>query len=227
MTGKPNDRYSELKQDSPSARLAARMRRKMFAEFMRAAAPAPDDLALDVGATSDRSFADSNYFEQYYPYKERLIAVGYDDAGFLTGQYPGLQFVRADGCCLPFPAACFDIVHSGAVIEHVGDRARQMAFLGEMIRVSRRAVFLTTPNRWFPIELHTQIPLLHWLPAARYRRMLRRIGKDFYADERNLNLLDQRVLEAMLRQFPGIEYRFVKMRLLGWCSNLLVVIRKK
>ena len=27
-------------------------------------------------------------------------------------------------------------------------------------------MFLTTPNRWFPIEVHTRLPLVHWLPNA-------------------------------------------------------------
>jgi hypothetical protein len=40
---------------------------------------------------------------------------------------------------------------------------RQQAFVREALRVGRR-VFLTTPNRWFPIELHTRLPLVHWLP---------------------------------------------------------------
>jgi hypothetical protein len=25
-------------------------------------------------------------------------------------------------------------------------------------------VFVTTPNRWFPVEVHTKLPLVHWLP---------------------------------------------------------------
>jgi hypothetical protein len=29
-----------------------------------------------------------------------------------------------------------------------------------------RRVFLTTPNRWFPIEVHTRLPFVHWLPEA-------------------------------------------------------------
>jgi hypothetical protein len=31
------------------------------------------------------------------------------------------------------------------------------------MRVARRA-FVTTPNRWFPLEVHTRLPLVHWLP---------------------------------------------------------------
>ena len=35
--------------------------------------------------------------------------------------------------------------------------------MSEALRVAPRA-FVTTPNRWFPIEVHTRLPLVHWLP---------------------------------------------------------------
>ena len=76
---------------------------------------------------------------------------------------PGIAYVQGDACALPFADGAFDVVHSNAVIEHVGGRDRQEAFVREALRVGRR-VFLTTPNRWFPIEVHTRLPLVHWLP---------------------------------------------------------------
>ena len=54
---------------------------------------------------------------------------------------------------------------SNAVIEHVGGRAEQRRFVDESLRVAPRA-FVTTPNRWFPVEVHTRLPLVHWLPDA-------------------------------------------------------------
>jgi len=51
-------------------------------------------------------------------------------------------------------------------------------------------VVFTTPNKRFPVELHTFLPLLHWLPDASYRALLRRLGQDYFADVENLNLLD-------------------------------------
>ena len=49
------------------------------------------------------------------------------------------------------------------MIEHVGGREEQRRFVAEALRVARRA-FVTTPNRWFPLEVHTRLPLVHWLP---------------------------------------------------------------
>ena len=146
----PNAQYNVAAADSLPVRLAAYQRRKMFARFMTDTAVAPGDLVLDVGVTSDRTYAASNYLEAWYPHKSSVTAVGIDDASFLCVDYPGIRFVKADGLNLPFRDQSFDVVHSSAVIEHVGAYARQRAFVSECCRVARRAVFITTPNRWFP-----------------------------------------------------------------------------
>ncbi len=70
-------------------------------------------------------------------------------------------YVVADGCHLPFADDAFDMVVSNAVIEHVGDADRQRLFVAEHLRTARNVV-ITTPNRWFPVESHTQVLLLHW-----------------------------------------------------------------
>jgi ubiquinone/menaquinone biosynthesis C-methylase UbiE len=105
--------------------------------------------------------------------------------------------LRGDGRRLPFADRSFDLVHSSAVLEHVGSRAAQRDFLRELLRVARRAVFVTTPNRWFPVEFHSVLPLVHWLPPPAFRAILRRLGHDELADERNLNLLGARDLAAL------------------------------
>jgi len=49
-----------------------------------------------------------------------------------------------DGYNLPFPDGHFDIVTCVDVLEHVEDYHR---FLGELLRVARKGVFISTPNR--------------------------------------------------------------------------------
>src|SRR5947208_15220808 len=73
---------------------------------------------------------------------------------------------------MPFPDKHFDIVFSNAVVERAGNSEDQAAFISEACRVGRR-VFITTPNRWFPVEHHTAVPLLHYLPKRMYRVILR------------------------------------------------------
>ena len=79
--------------------------------------------------------------------------------------------------------------------------------------------FITTPDRWFPIELHTFLPLIHWLPQRHHQRVLRAVGLTSWAKTENLNLLDERDLRSL---FPGgLEPTVGGPRLLGMRSNLL------
>jgi hypothetical protein len=198
--------YNMAAPDSLPSRLATYQRRRMFDAFQRHAVIGPTDTLLDVGVTSDQSHSNSNYLEAWFPDKSRITASGIDDASFLETLYPGLTFVLADGRDLPFPDGSFDHVHSNAVIEHVGNRANQAKFLSELWRVSRRSLFVTTPNRWFPVEVHTV--------------------RDFFAHEENLNLMSTRNLLAAAREagIPGA--RVDAMKLGGWPANLLLCARR-
>jgi hypothetical protein len=222
----PNAQYNVASPDSLPVRIAGRQRRRMFDAYLAASGATRDDTILDVGATSDRSYGHSNYLEAWYPHKHRITAVGIDDATFLEQMYPGLRFVRADGRDLPFENCAFDHVHSSAVLEHVGSRGEQAQFLRELWRVTRQSLFVTTPNRGFPVEFHTVLPLVHWLPPATFRALLRRTGRGFFADERNLNLMTRGDLwrTAEAAGISGAEVSAVQ--LLGWPSNLLLIARK-
>lgn len=151
-----------------------------------------------------------------------MTAVGVDDAAFLQSAYPGLQFLRADGRALPFRDGSFDYVHSSAVLEHVGCREYQLRFLREAWRVCRKGIFITTPNRWFPVEFHTLLPLLHWLPPQWFRAVLARTGHDFFPFEENLNLLSTRRLNLLAAAVGVSGGRTSAVRLFGWPTNLIL-----
>ncbi len=107
-----------------------------------------------------------------------------------------MKAVQADGRALPFLDDEFDIGFSNAVVEHLPDLDSQQAFVAELCRVSRR-VFVTTPNRRFPIDTHTLVPLAHWLSDERRDR----IYQAFHRDEGlGLRLLGP---DDFLRVFPG------------------------
>jgi 2-polyprenyl-3-methyl-5-hydroxy-6-metoxy-1,4-benzoquinol methylase len=80
----------------------------------------------------------------------------------------GTHQVRCDGRRLPFRSGSFDLVVSNAVIEHVGCEEDQAALVAEHHRVGRSFV-ITTPNLAFPVESHTHVVGLHWLPRWRAR----------------------------------------------------------
>lgn len=224
--GKPNAQYNVAAPDSLANRATGLMRRRMYECFLSTVAPQASETLLDVGVTSDQVHEFSNYLVAWYPHKHNITAAGIDDASFLETRYPGVKFVRADGRALPFESGSFDIVHSSAVIEHVGNRQQQAAFVAELYRVARRAVCFTTPNRWFPVEVHTSVPLLHWLPPPTYRRLLRTIGLPFFADEQNLNLLSSGDLRDICRLLGINGTQIRRMRLGGFTSNLVAFIAK-
>jgi SAM-dependent methyltransferase len=222
----PNAQYNVAPAGSLPIRVAAHQRRKMFARFLADTGVVAHESILDVGVTSDRTYQASNYLEAWYPHKNMVTAVGIDDASFLCTQYPGMNFVMADGLRLPFCDQAFDVVHSSAVIEHVGSWARQCAFIAECCRVTRRAVFVTTPNRWFPMEFHTVLPLVHWLPKETFRALMRRTGRGFFAEEGNLNLMTASDLSRAARANEGFKHQVSRVALGGWPSNLLLNMRR-
>ena len=202
-----------------ASKLSFHIRRKMFLLFMELMRPQPETRVLDVGVTSDETFRESNYFEQMYPYPKNVTCVGTEDGSHLAQRYPGLSYRRVTpGNPLPFRPAEFDVVFSNAVLEHVGSRRAQAEFVRELCRVGR-SFYLTTPNRWFPIEHHTGLPLLHYLPAPVFRGLLRRTRYRYWAEEANLNILTAQDLARLFPSDAAVEVRSV--RVAGLPSNLV------
>lgn len=174
---------------------------------------------LDIGVTCDDQYQESNYFERLYPYKDKIVCVGTEDGSYLETKYPGIKFIHIiPHAPLPFKDNEFDVVFSNAVIEHVGNKEEQKRFISEVLRVAR-LFFLTTPNRWFPIEFHTAIPFLHYLPPKIYSKALSVLGETYWSNEKNLNLLSQKEFKAL---FPkDVNVAIDGVRFLGMTTNLL------
>ncbi len=179
---------------------------------------------IDIGVTPDDELADSNIFERWYPHPDRITATSVEDASGIERHYPGVRFIRTDGVGLPFRDRSFDVAFCSAVLEHVGGPDEQRRFVAEMVRVSDQ-FFLTTPNRWFPLELHTFLPVLHWLPRTVHRWFLERLGLRFWADPANLSLVSASELQSF---FPAeVDVTILRHRSLGLCSNLVAVGRRR
>lgn len=200
-----------------SSGAACYVRKQFFDLFMTSMNPGKESRILDVGALGGNLVLSEsdNYFERLYPWPEKITAVGLEDASYLEKEYPGLKFLKADGTNLPFSNNSFDIVFSSAVAEHVGSYENQKKFYKEILRVGQKA-FITTPDRLFPIEVHTGLPLLHYLPKNIHRAMLKILGLHYFADEVNLNLLNHKNLEDILVDQPGA-------RIMRKLSSLIVI----
>lgn len=181
---------------------------------------------LDVGVTSDDQALSANFFEEQFPDKKKIIALSDQSALFLEKQYPGLVFKQGDARQLPFEDNSIDVVFSSAVIEHVGSEDNQLKMISECYRVCRKGVFITTPNRWFPIDPHTSLPLIHWLPKRWHRLLLKKFGYDFFSHEKNLNLLNKKTIMRLCENIQIKKISIKKIKTLGWTSNLMIIIRK-
>ncbi len=103
----------------------------------------------------------------------------------------GFQGVALDGSgALPFPDGFFDIVFCSSVIEHytipkseiwnvrsgsdfeMESWRKQRQCAREVERVGRQ-YFVQTPNKWFPIESHTWLPLVGYIPRSLLLPVLR------------------------------------------------------
>lgn len=202
-------------------------RREIFDCFMREISPTETETILDIGI-SDQDHPSSNLFEKLYPYPSRITAVGIDNFNHLEQVFPGLTFIQADGRNLPFDNNSFDYVYSHAVLEHTGSRASQLIFLAEAFRVAAKGIFITTPNRLHPVEFHTGIPLIHYLPHKCYRKVYGILGKKFYAREENLNLLTLKELLTLGHQLntSKSEIKIFKTKFLFFTANMILIIKK-
>lgn len=211
-----------------ASRISFHVRRSTFELFMKVMQPQKHHRILDIGVTSDESHGESNFFEQFYPDKNQITCVGTEDGSALIKKYPGISFKQVTaGEPLPFRDQEFDIAFSNAVIEHVGSESAQADFVREACRVAKR-IFITTPNRWFPVEHHTGIPLLHYLPKAWFRAALSRTPLSYWAKEENLNSLS---LQSFKRCFPknlpveisrvGVGFGVFRSNLVGFSANSL------
>jgi SAM-dependent methyltransferase len=166
-----------------AGRVSLRSRRSKYRLFVDTFRPDESTTIVDVGvADSDFGVGGGaastyNFLEAMYPWPRRITAVGLGELPNFQRAFPEVTCVRADGRNLPFSDDSFDIAFSNAVIEHVGDEGDQRAFAVELCRVGRR-VFVTTPNRWFPVDVHTLLPAVHWLPEDPRSRILHRLGKE-------------------------------------------------
>lgn len=192
------------------AAVQKRSREEKFRQFY-ASVPSPCAV-LDVGVSKfdvhSRKDA-ANYFLKTFRFSAQYYTgLGINDMSGLSKLYPGKTFLTYDGEVFPFRDREFDAVFSNAVVEHVGDKNRQLLFINEMLRVGV-FVFFTTPNKWFPIETHTSWFLIHWWESLFYR-----LSKRY--DKNNLNLLSRNQISSLMHESEAKWWHISSNQFVGW-----------
>ncbi len=112
-------------------------------------------------------------------------------------QLPSLEQFR-----LPYDDGEYDWVACLELIELVASHERQVRLLRELLRVARRGIFVSTPNR--------EHPLARWLRP-----------------ERKLKLLDALAIKTMVDVLPGRpSWKLGHVRLAGLKSHYFLMVWK-
>jgi SAM-dependent methyltransferase len=205
---------------SLSGRLSLIARTRIYQTFMKEMKPTEDTSILDIGA-SDVDVEEANLLEKQYPYPQNITCGTIGSSKSIEAHHPLVKIAQlSPNSPLPFPDKAFDIAYSNAVLEHVGGPQQRKFLIQEAMRVAA-AVFFVVPNRWFPVEHHTAIPFLHFMPSM-FRAALSRTGLSYWTKVENLDFLSRRTLKnewpQAITSYDGIP--------LGPFSSNVVIIRR-
>jgi hypothetical protein len=179
--------------------------------------------ALDIGSTNDMKNESSNYLIQnlkniqiYKSISDQEIENSFFSKNLkksITDQFSDdeIQLMKSD------------LVISNATIEHVGNFENQINMIRNMVLLSKKFFVITTPNRYHPIDFHTKVPFLHWLPKRIHRKILKLFSLEFFSKEENLNLLSKKNLKIALEKSNVTDYKFFDISLLGFKSNIIII----
>lgn len=204
-------------------------RKSKLNQFFTFLGPTPDSTILEVGIANKEYSPEDNFLVKHYLYgHKRITALGIGDLSKFEEKYPNIPAISYDGKIFPFKNNQFDIAHSNAVIEHVGSFEAQELFLKEITRVSKRGM-LTTPNRYFPIEVHTKVPIFHWMGKKYFDCFLKLIGKKWATGD-YMNLVTEKDLRLLVESAGINNHRIIRNRFMGltmtltllWSDNIIL-----
>lgn len=203
----------------------SRSRTEKLDLFLNCVCNSKQNTILDVGAADIEYSPFDNFLEKHYPHPEKITALSIYPLTHFSQRYPDVSTVVFQGGKFPFEDNAFDVVHSNAVIEHVGGKDKQVEFVKELARVGNR-FFFTTPSRYFPFETHTNVPFFHYLPKRNFDCFLRVIGKEWATGD-YMNLLSKYDLENILLLAGVRKFKIITKRMLGLPLHYFVIGEKE
>ena len=180
---------------------------------------------LDIGTTSDNENKSSNFIiknlknvKNFYSISDQLITLPFFKKKLQKSIIENFSEYEIEN----FKS---DLVVSNATIEHVGNYNNQKVMVSNMIKLSKKMVIISTPYRYHPLEFHTKIPFIHWLPKKIHRMILKKLNLVFYSKEENLNLLSKSDLSSFIKN-EKIKSEFKYIKFLFLRSNLIFILKK-
>jgi hypothetical protein len=181
---------------------------------------------LDIGSTGDDNNISSNFIIKNLGEYKTYKSISDQDIGlnfFSNKLKKSITENFSEEDIVSFKS---DLVISNATIEHVGSFENQTKMCDNILKMTKKYFVIITPNRFHPIEFHTKIPFIHWLPKKMHRSILIFLGLKFFADENNLNLLSQNDLKLIMKKLNQTNYDIKKINFLYFKSNLILIGKK-
>ena len=153
-------------------------RQQKARRFYETMSPTKDDTVLVVGA------GDGTDLIADYPWKAQVWALDADadHCRTLAKTYPAVHVVCADFLnpddLTRALGRTFSLGYSNAVLEHVADHGR---FAAHLRRLCTR-YWVTTPNKYWPVDMHSRLPVYHWLPESWQVKVVFHLRPGHYRD---------------------------------------------
>ncbi len=206
-------------------RISQRWRTRRYRLLARELKLGPEDVILDIGGyPTDWALAHFTV--------RRIDTLNLHELDWNPEAIPQHQFrtLLGDGCRMEFSDRSYEVAYSNSVLEHLETAQRQQDFANEALRVGQR-LWIQTPAREFPLEVHFLLPGVHWLPKRIRRFMVKWLSPARYlhrwTDEqidfeiRTIRLLNRREMQAM---FPDCE--IITERLAGIIPKSHIAVRR-
>ena len=182
---------------------------------------------LDIGTTDDNDMESSNYLLKKIKDKgKKIISISDQKINDPIFDLKVQKSITSDFDNEEIEKFSADIVISNATIEHVGNYDNKKKMIKNIIKLSKKLFFITTPNRYHFLDFHTLLPLIHWLPKKLHRSILNLIGYKYLAKEENLNLMSLNDFKKMMSDLGYRNYRIYSIKLFYVKSNLILIGEK-
>lgn len=195
---------------------------------------------LDLGSEDGSSIYNVLEGTDYDPSNIFIADIDADQVNAGNERYGFTPVVVDETGKIPFPDRSFDIVYSSSVIEHVtvakdqlwefknGKQfkntswKRQTEFAHEIVRLGNQ-YFVQTPNKYFPLESHTWLPLVGYLPRSFFLKVLAISNRIWVkASIPDFNLLTEREMKIL---FPDAE--IVLENSMGLTKSIMAIRHEK